>query len=110
MSRIISRQEVYDMKIEDFSEILDRESHHNHEIVIDSIGTVRWAKNTTVSKYIEERSLSDVIESLYNLGYNKNSEVYRKLYRDIGYSLNGYWEVFYWDANNKLTDEYDGTN
>jgi hypothetical protein len=42
----------------------------------------------------------------YEKGYTKNSEIYRKLYRDMGYSLSGYWEVFYWDVNNEKVDEY----
>jgi len=25
----------------------------------------------------------------------------------MGYSLFGYWEVFYWDANNDIADEYE---
>jgi hypothetical protein len=40
------------------------------------------------------------------MGYDKNSEVYRKLYRDIGYSLEGYWEIFYWEVNNPIASEY----
>ena len=50
--------------------------------------------------------INDLIPLLDSLGYDKNSEVYRKLYRDMGYSLFGYWEVFYWVANNSEADKY----
>jgi hypothetical protein len=35
------------------------------------------------------------------MGLNKNSEEVRKLYRDMGYSLSGYWEIFFWEVNNE---------
>ena len=38
-----------------------------------------------------------------------NSEMWRKLYRDLGYSLFGYWEIFYWEANNEKAAEYKPT-
>ena len=38
--------------------------------------------------------------------FTKNSEEWRKLYRDIGYSLYGYWEIFYWDMNNEDAADY----
>jgi len=50
--------------------------------------------------------LNQIIEVLYRFDCNKNDEIYRKMYRDIGYSLNGYWEIFYWDLNNDIADDY----
>jgi hypothetical protein len=44
--------------------------------------------------------------SLYILGYNKNSEIYRKFFWDLYYSISGYWEIFYWKVNNEIADEY----
>jgi len=42
------------------------------------------------------------------MGLTKNSEPVRKLYRDMGYSLSGYWEIFYWDVNNEEAEDYHG--
>lgn len=82
------------------------EEHHNHEIIEDEQGTWRWKENKDVNKILKNMSLNDLCPLLYFLGYGKNSEVYRKLYRDMGYSLSGYWEIFYWEVNNDKADEY----
>jgi hypothetical protein len=42
----------------------------------------------------------------FKMGLTKNSEEVRKLYRDMGYSLSGYWEIFYWDMNNEDAHKY----
>jgi hypothetical protein len=42
----------------------------------------------------------------YKMGLTKNSEEVRKLYRDMCYSLSGYWEIFYWDMNNEDARKY----
>lgn len=81
-----------------YRDMLKTEKHHKHEIVDDN-GTYRWKENADVRKIIDEKiDLNELWRLFYSLGYNKNSEVVRKLYRDMGYSLFGYWEVFYWDA------------
>jgi hypothetical protein len=93
--------------ITNFREILDVETHHNHPIVEDENGLLRWQANPYVRNCIGETiSLNDLIPLLYSLGYDKNSEVFRKLYRDLGYSLYGYWEVFYWEMNNEDASSY----
>jgi len=47
------------------------------------------------------------IAMLFNsIGVFKNHELYRELYRNLGYSLSGYWEIFYWDANNDEAASY----
>jgi hypothetical protein len=28
------------------------------------------------------------------------------MYRDMGYSLYGYWEIFYWEMNNDYAQDY----
>tara|TARA_R110000822_G_scaffold98188_2_gene222217 strand:+ start:336 stop:653 length:318 start_codon:yes stop_codon:yes gene_type:complete len=90
---------------DNYIEMMKTESHHDHEIVEVS-GTLRWKQNDTVDSILENISLNDLCPLLTTLGYGKNSEVYRKLYRDMGYSLSGYWEVFYWDMNNDEADQY----
>lgn len=103
MEIIVKREEITE---ETYREILDVETHHNHEIIKDEHGTLRWKENPDVNKILERISLNDLCPLLYHLGYNKNSEVYRQLYRDMGYSLFGYWEIFYWEANNDEADKY----
>lgn len=99
----INRQ---DITIENYRLILDKETHHNHIIIEDENGVLRWKENNDVQHFLKNISLNDLCPLLNCLGYDKNSEVYRKLYRDMGYSLNGYWEVFYWNWNNEDSDEY----
>ena len=101
--RIIPRQEITQ---ETYREILDKETHHDHLIIRDEMGTLRWQENPAVSKWVDELGLNGIVILFYHLGYGKNSEPYRKLYRDIGYSLSGYWEIFYWEANNPESDLY----
>ena len=97
---ILDRKHV--KKISDnYKEVLDREKHHNHELVMVN-GVIRWKENENLRSI----DINKVIEIFYELGYDKNSEVYRKFYRDLGYSLSGYWEVFYWEVNNEDQNEY----
>ena len=95
-----------DITIENYRLILDTETHHNHIIIKDDNGVLRWKENQDVINILNNISLNDLCPLLNCLGYDKNSEVYRKLYRDMGYSLNGYWEVFYWNWNNEDVDDY----
>jgi len=103
METVINRNEITE---DTYREILDVETHHDHEIIKDEQGTLRWKENADVRRYLEKISLNDLCPLLHCLGYDKNSEVYRQLYRDMGYSLFGYWEIFYWEANNDEADKY----
>lgn len=109
---VVKREDITD---DLFREILDVETHHNHEIIRDEHGTLRWKEDPYTVKCYEKISLNDLIPLFYALGIDKNHEIYRQLYRNIGYSLSGYWEIFYWEANNDDADLYnppksDGTN
>lgn len=90
---------------EDYREMMQTETHHDHKIVCIN-GVYRWEEDYFVDKQLERISLNDLIPLLHVLGYGKNSEIYRRLYRCMGYSLSGYWEVFYWDVNNEDVDDY----
>jgi len=103
MDKIIKRTEITDKYCR---EILDVETHHNHEIIRDEKGTLRWKPNLDIEPFLKNISLNDLCPLLHYLGYGKNSEVYRKLYRDMGYSLIGYWEIFYWEVNNDNVSKY----
>jgi hypothetical protein len=106
MNRIVSRQEVYDLGEPNYIEIMDKEQHHDHEIIETENGVWRWKEDKDVSHFLENISLNDLCPLLKCLGYNQNSEVYRKLYRSMGYSLSGYWGLFYWEVNNEKANEY----
>lgn len=99
-----NREEVKTI-CDDYKLILDTESHHDHKIIMDG-QTPRWEKSPIVSELVCKMGINDFVFTLSLLGYGKNSEVYRKLYRDLGYSLSGYWEVFYWDLNNEDAGDY----
>lgn len=90
--------------VHEYKRILRNEPHHKHEIIIDDMGTIRWKENKSVRKYVKD--LNDVIAMFHCLGITKNHEVYRALYRNLGYSLSGYHEIFYWDMNNPDCDDY----
>lgn len=100
---IINRKDITDPK---YLEVLETESHHNHAIFRDAHGTIRWAENPQVSKMVDQIGMNEIIMLLHSLGYDRNSELYRRIYRNIGYSLYGYWEVFYWEANNPEAGNY----
>lgn len=93
---MIQRSDYMDNEF--YSEIFTRESHHDHPIIEDSKGVLRWLDDPDVDQ--------DLNKILNANDYDKNSEIVRKYYRDLGYSLHGYWEVFYWIMNNEYCDEY----
>jgi hypothetical protein len=106
---IVKREDIH---TETYREIFDAETHHQHEIIRDSVGTLRWKPNATVVELITPQriNLNDLVHLMHTLGYGKNSEFYRKLYRDMGYSLSGYWEIFFWEANNPKASKYKAPN
>ena len=91
---------------ETYHGMLASESHHKHPIVQDAQGTLRWMANPNVRADLERITLHKLIPLLHALGYDKNSEVYRHLYRTMGCSLSVYWETFYWEPNNPALHEY----
>jgi len=95
--KILNRKEIEE---EYCQEIFKKESHHNHEVIKDEDGIIRWKENKKVRVFLKNISLNDLFPLLNTVGYGKNSEVYRKIYRDMGYPLFGYWEIFYCPLNN----------
>lgn len=89
-----------------YRDMLKTEKHHKHEIIKEEDGVLRWKKNLDVDKLLQNISLNDLCPLLHILGYGKNSEVYRQLYRSMGCSLFCYWEVFYWELNNPEMESY----
>lgn len=81
-------------------EISNTEKHHNHNIILKD-GRYCWEKT------IEEKDdLNEKWKEWTKLGLTKNSEEIRDYYRGIGYSLYGYWEIFYWEVNNENAKNY----
>ena len=99
----IERKEITDL---DFIKIMKKENHHNHEIIQDNEGGLFWKPDEKLSAEIEGKNINDNIFYFQSNGLDKNSEEYRKFYRDIGYSLLGYWNIFYCKANNPIYKNY----
>lgn len=91
---------------EDYKEWMHLESHHDHRIVKDDLGVLRWEKRTLIRKLVDKCDFNSLIILLNNIGIGKNSEEMRYMYRCMGYSLSGYWEIFHWEVNNPKTFEY----
>jgi hypothetical protein len=102
--KIVDRKDITE---ETYLEILDKESH-SHLIIEDKNGVLRWRENSSIRLLVDLRilNLNDVVMKFYDKGLSKNSEEFRQLYRDLGYSLSGYWEIFYWEVNNPDFDKY----
>ncbi len=103
MHKILSRDDL--SKIPEYKEILDAEQHHN-AVIIEVDGMPRWESNPIITKMVDAIGLNEVVAGLLHNNHDKNSEIYREIYRGIGYSLSGYWEIFYWEANNEDAAEY----
>ena len=101
----IKREQVSAMS-PDYAEILRKESHHDHKIIEDEHGTLRWQAQPTVREILDRVNFNDVWVLFHYMSLTKNHEEVRKLYRDMGYSLSGYWEIFYWEMNNEDADQY----
>lgn len=102
--KTVDRKSLYD--IVEYKLIFKTESHHDHEVIEDANGTLRWKEDPTVNEILDRVNLNDLWMLFYGMGLTKNSEEVRKLYRDMGYSLSGYWEIFYWDMNNEDARKY----
>ena len=89
----------------DYKKMMQTESHHNHEIVSDE-GILRWKPDNFVSRLTASCSLAGIVAGFDAKGTGKNSEIFRELHRMMGYSLKGYWEVFYWEINNEDCADY----
>lgn len=88
-----------------FNEVYKEAEAYKHKIIIKD-GKPYWEQNSVTRELVNTIGLNNIILLFAQLGITKNSEIYRKLYRDIGYSIFGYWEIFYWEANNPIAHEY----
>lgn len=105
--RVVGREEASKVS-EEWKEMLKTERHHYHEIV-EVDGVLRWKENKQVRDLVGGKGkidLNNLWEFFYAMGLNKNSEFVRDVYRNMGYSLGGFWELFYWEMNNEDADDY----
>ena len=104
--KIVTREEVLAQDKDNFyADVLKHEAHHNHEIV--QVGEVwRWKEDETIRELVDKCGVNELTVLFRFLGYDKNSEIYRHMYRSMGYSLYGYWEIFYWEMNNEDESAY----
>jgi len=98
----IDRESLFD--IENYKVIFEKEKHYHKIVKINDI--IRWEEHPGKTEFIKEKGLNHCVNQMILLGLNKNSEEWRALYRNLGYSLSGYWEVFYWEWNNPIAEEY----
>ena len=99
----MKREEIKDL---DFINIMEKENHHDHEIIQNNKGILYWKPDENLCAEIEGKNINDYIYNFLSKSLDKNSEEYRKFYRDMGYSLFKYWEIFYCKANNPICNNY----
>ena len=104
---IANNSEDYDV----YQTVLDADGK-DHELYVHN-DTVRWRDDPVIEMLYDELEVIDLnklmmkLATTYGEGY-KNDHRIRKFYRGLGYSLFGYWEVFFWDWNNEEADEWMG--
>ncbi len=89
-----------------YKEILKKESHHDHKIYLDEFNTLRWKPDNLTKLLVNLTDFNVIIGDLVINDYDKNSEEYRLLYRNIGCSLSKYWKIFYCEVNNPILNSY----
>jgi hypothetical protein len=91
--RKVSREELPS----DFFVMMEYEAHHDHEIIMDNAGMLRWKDDPEVRKLLIEYGgcTDNIIQVIRGMGYDNNSEVLRKFYRDCGLMLVEYFDILY---------------
>jgi hypothetical protein len=86
----------------EYDENYIRALYPSHDVVTGSDGRLRWKAEPYINLLLDTGSidLNRFAGECASRNIQKTDERYRKLYRDMGYSLFGYWEVFFWSMNN----------
>lgn len=87
--------------------MVKRDEAQRHPIHIDKHGTLRWVMDPMIGKMWDLGGI-DLNKLMANS--DKNDPLIRDLFRQMGYSLHGYWEIFHWDVNNPKANEYNASN
>ncbi len=90
---------------EEYDEVLKCEEP-GHELYISEHGTLRWVADPIKEQEIMDELGASDLNDLFCNGADKNDPRIRELYKHMGYSLYGFWEVFYWEVNNPLAYQY----
>lgn len=101
MVEVINRDNLSLNELDIWKIMKSKEKHHNHGIILID-GIYRWEKIIEHTDY----NINELWSEWTKKGLTKNSEEIRDFYRKIGYSLYGYWELFYWELNNPEADDY----
>tara|TARA_R110000851_G_scaffold72413_3_gene160441 strand:+ start:913 stop:1452 length:540 start_codon:yes stop_codon:yes gene_type:complete len=86
---------------EDYHEMMRTENHHDHKIIVDDTGVIRWEQDEDADRPFEE-----LMAWFCKHKISKNHETYRLTYRNMGFSLSGYYDVFYCTMNNDICHHY----
>jgi len=93
---------------EDYAEVLAREEF-GYDLIIDQHDTLRWKANPQrENEIMNEFGATDLNDLFGRCRADKNDPKIRELYKAMGYSLYGFWEVFYWEVNNEDAWAYQG--
>jgi len=92
---------------DEYKDVMYGERFHNHNIITGEDGRLRWEADPEKEQAImDEFGAEDLNDLFGRCRADKNDPKVRELYRWIGYSIFGYWEVFYWEVNNEDVDEW----
>lgn len=116
MTDIVIERIFVALKHPSYTEVMRGEAYHDHIIVEGEHGTWRWKAYPEREKEIMDalgaNDLNEVFGECQADGKHsgKNDQLIRELYRCMGYSLSGYWEIFYWIENNEDAYKWDPWN
>lgn len=71
----------------------DLRQHSDHPIIIDEQGIIRWKQNSAVRWTVDNGVDLNAMSVAHQRGYI-STEDYMAFYRQMGYSLSGYLDVF----------------
>lgn len=91
----------------EYAEVLETEEL-GHELRVDEYGTIRWVANPVKEQRMMDMFDAKDLNDLFMKGADKNDPRIRELYKHMGYSLFGFWEIFYWEVNNEIAYQYMG--
>jgi hypothetical protein len=87
--RIITDDELH----RDYSCYSDLRQHSDHPIIIDEHGIIRWKQNGAVRWVVDNGVDLNALSIAHQRGFIP-TEDYMAFYRQMGYSLSGYLDIF----------------
>ena len=74
---------------------------------IDADGTHRFVKKPIMSYLCDKINLNLMWIDFQRENCSFSVEEFQQFYRDIGYSLCGYWEIWHWEVNQDFRENVD---